>query len=364
MSALPSSVASRYEAHDVIGMGAYALRVYHATAVDDGAEVALKQAKAIKDGVGVTMDAYRELKLLREMSLAPHPNIVPLREFVLPTSDNTSDMFTVFDYSEYDLTDIIKHHKQAQKNINMALIRHFMHQLLSALGHLHEHWIVHRDVKPQNCLVSRSGCLQLADFGLARSFRAPLRRIGDDGDVCTLWYRAPELLFGAKTYTRAIDIFSAGCIFAELIGTEAAFRATERANATFQDEQVKKLFSVLGFPTEAQLAAFKSLPHFSRISSWKAPSYVVIFVLFLPLPRILWVHQKLHGSRLGRAFGFGRHIHVMDLVFKFLDTLLHRRLGLVFHSHHRFLDSSFGGACFFLAAHLLAHVVAVSQNAH
>ena len=92
-----------------------------------------------------------------------------------------------FDYADFDLTDIIKFHKSANKSMSSALVRHFMRQLLSAVGHLHEHWVVHRDLKPQNCLVSRAATLQLADFGLARSVRAPLRRLGDDGDVCTLW---------------------------------------------------------------------------------------------------------------------------------------------------------------------------------
>ena len=157
----------------------------------------------------------------------------------------------------------------------------------------------HRDLKPQNVLVSNEckvqlgilihrvsshlkhgshGCATIlsdaADFGLARSFRAPLLPLGDDGDVVTLWfarlvlqcaplprafhyltprvssifrirYRAPELLLGARSYTRAIDMWSIGCILCELLHGKAVFRGSERANASFQDEQLAKIFSGL-----------------------------------------------------------------------------------------------------------------------
>lgn len=100
-------------------------------------------------------------------------------------------------------------------------IKTLMHQLLSAVACLHENWIVHRDLKTSNLLMNNRGQIKVADFGLARRFGHPLGHMTQL--VVTLWYRAPELLLGATEYDRAIDMWSVGCIFAELVNKEPLF---------------------------------------------------------------------------------------------------------------------------------------------
>ena len=90
-----------------------------------------------------------------------------------------------------------------------------MHQLLDGIAYCHKHRVLHRDLKPQNLLIDKGGRIKLADFGLARAFALPVRLYTHE--VVTLWYRAPEILLGAKSYCTAVDVWSLGCIFAEMV---------------------------------------------------------------------------------------------------------------------------------------------------
>lgn len=92
-----------------------------------------------------------------------------------------------------------------------------MHQLLNGIAFCHVHRVLHRDLKPQNLLIDREGFIKLADFGLARAFGVPVRTFTHE--VVTLWYRAPEILLGTKFYSTAVDVWSLGCIFAEMVGS-------------------------------------------------------------------------------------------------------------------------------------------------
>lgn len=147
-----------------------------------------------------------------------------------------------------------------------------MWQLLNGINCLHTNWIVHRDIKPSNILVmgegKEVGTVKIADFGLARIFQSPLRPLSDNGVVVTIWYRAPELLLGAKHYTRAVDIWAIGCIFAELITTKPLFPGKEKDPTNpnlFQSDQVSKIFQILGRPTLEVWPDAASLPEWKRV---------------------------------------------------------------------------------------------------
>lgn len=180
-------------------------------------------------------------------------------------------------------------------------------QLLNAINYLHSNWIIHRDLKPSNILVNgkrtvdpndknsvkrAAGLVKVgtspvwacnfvlrcvlifsshfsADFGLARVFQSPLRPLSDNGLVVTIWYRAPELLLGAKHYTRAIDIWAIGCIFAELVNCKPLFPGDERGAKVFQDDQMRKIVAILGSISPEQWPEVTKLPEWKNIASWE-----------------------------------------------------------------------------------------------
>jgi cyclin-dependent kinase len=94
-------------------------------------------------------------------------------------------------------------------------------QLLAGIAKCHQHKVLHRDLKPQNLLINREGILKLADFGLARAFGIPVKNFTHE--VVTLWYRAPDILMGSKNYSTSVDIWSVGCIFAEIVNRKPLF---------------------------------------------------------------------------------------------------------------------------------------------
>eukprot|EP01102_Stenamoeba_stenopodia_P020368 TRINITY_DN7892_c0_g1_i1.p1 TRINITY_DN7892_c0_g1~~TRINITY_DN7892_c0_g1_i1.p1 ORF type:complete len:230 (-),score=55.57 TRINITY_DN7892_c0_g1_i1:37-726(-) len=144
-----------------------------------------------------------------------------------------------------------------------------MWQLLNGIHYLHQNWVIHRDIKPSNILVmgagKEEGTVKIADFGLARIFQSPQRPLSDNGVVVTVWYRAPELLLGAKHYTEAVDIWAIGCIFAELLTASPLFPGKELQNQFFQEEQLEKIFKLLGKPTVERWPSVIQLPEWVRV---------------------------------------------------------------------------------------------------
>ncbi|KAF5190943.1 Cyclin-dependent kinase, partial [Thalictrum thalictroides] len=164
--------------------------------------------------------------------------------------------------------EIIRHHREkVNQSINQYSVKSMLWQLLNGLNYLHSNWIIHRDLKPSNILVmgegDEQGVVKIADFGLARIYQAPLKHLSDNGVVVTIWYRAPELLLGAKHYTSAVDMWAVGCIFAELLTLKPLFQGVE-VKATpnpFQLDQLDKIFKVLGHPTPEKWPTLVNLPH-------------------------------------------------------------------------------------------------------
>jgi cell division cycle 2-like protein len=137
-------------------------------------------------------------------------------------------------------------------------VKTILRQLLSAVAHCHAKWILHRDLKTSNLLMTNRGQLKVADFGLARTFGDPLGPMTQL--VVTLWYRAPELLLGEKAYTTAIDMWSVGCIFAELIQRDPLFPGRGEI------DQLSKIFNLLGKPNDDSWPGYSRLPNARSIN--------------------------------------------------------------------------------------------------
>lgn len=256
----------QYDLIGKIGEGTYGL-VFLARvkppSPNRGKSIAIKKFKQSKDGDGVSPTAIREIMLLREIS---HENLVKLVNVHINSADMS--LYLAFDYAEHDLYEIIRYHRdKLNQAINQYTVKSLLWQLLNGLNYLHSNWIIHRDLKPSNILVmgegEEQGIVKIADFGLARIYQAPLKALADNGVVVTIWYRAPELLLGAKHYTSAVDMWAVGCIFAELLTLKPLFQGAE-VKATpnpFQLDQLDKIFKVLGHPTTEKWPSLVNLPH-------------------------------------------------------------------------------------------------------
>lgn len=232
-----------------VGRGTYG-HVYKAKSKDgnDKKEYALK----LIEGHGISMSACREIALLRELE---HPNVITLQRVFLNHADRK--VWLLFDFSEHDLWHIIKYHRANKHgNIPSRMVKSLLYQILDGIHYLHENWVLHRDLKPANILVMgegpERGRVKIADMGFARLFNSPLKPLADlDPVVVTFWYRAPELLLGARHYTKAIDIWAIGCIFAELLTSEPIFHCRQediKTSNPYHHEQLDKIFQVMGFP--------------------------------------------------------------------------------------------------------------------
>jgi len=151
------------------------------------------------------------------------------------------------------------------KPINSQLVKSYLYQMVKGLCYCHSRRILHRDLKPQNLLIDRSGALKLADFGLARAFGVPVRTYTHE--VVTLWYRAPEILMGSTQYSTPVDMWSVGCIFAEMVTKLPLFPGDSEIDQLF------RIFRILGTPNETMWPGVSELPDYkSSFPFWKSQS--------------------------------------------------------------------------------------------
>ena len=139
------------------------------------------------------------------------PNLFCLKFRLKEVIYQDDNLYLIFEYCEYDLK---KYMRKIGGPLPPATVKKFTYQILQATAYCHAHRVMHRDLKPQNLLIDKDDNVKLADFGLARAFGLPVKTYTHE--VVTLWYRAPEILLGAKEYSTPIDIWSIGCIFAEM----------------------------------------------------------------------------------------------------------------------------------------------------
>ncbi|KAI6243356.1 putative serine/threonine-protein kinase [Aphelenchoides fujianensis] len=216
--------------------------------------VALKQLKMEREREGFPITSLREINML--MKCRRHPNVVGLREIV--TDATGEKIYLVMEFVEHDLRALMRQLEHRRKRFTLAQVKTLMHQLLSGLAYMHEEWVIHRDLKTANLLLSHGNILKIGDFGLAREYGDPLK--GFTQLVVTLHYRSPELLLGCKTYSTKVDVWSVGCIFGEFLKLTPVLPGTSEA------DQLRRTFELCGAPTEDSWPGHQQLPLAAKMS--------------------------------------------------------------------------------------------------
>ncbi|XP_043722528.1 probable serine/threonine-protein kinase At1g54610 isoform X1 [Telopea speciosissima] len=236
--------ADTFEKLDKIGQGTYS-NVYRARDLETGKIVAMKKVRFVNMDPESVRFMAREIYILRKLD---HPNVMKLEGLV--TSRMSCSLYLVFEYMEHDLAGLA-----ATPGIKFteAQIKCYMQQLLRGLEHCHNRGVLHRDIKGSNLLIDNNGNLKIGDYGLATFFN-PDNKQPLTSRVVTLWYRPPELLLGATDYGVAVDLWSAGCILAELLAGKPIMPGRTEV------EQLHKIFKLCGSPSDEFWRKSK-LPH-------------------------------------------------------------------------------------------------------
>jgi len=234
--------------------------VHRAKCKQTGEIVALKKIKVHKTRSGFPQSSLREINLLSQLK---HENVIRVCEVVVDA--DFVDVFMVMEYAANDLQSIMHNHRKQNASDRwywpLSQCKCLMWQLLSGVQYLHSMFVLHRDLKTSNLLLSNEGVLKICDFGMARSFSKPLEQYTNY--VVTLWYRAPELLLATEIYGPPIDVWSVGCIFAELLTGKVLF------DGEGEFQQINRIFALLGTPTEQEWPQYPKLPHGPNKFPWR-----------------------------------------------------------------------------------------------
>ncbi|CAH8383795.1 unnamed protein product [Eruca vesicaria subsp. sativa] len=234
--------ATTYEKLDKIGQGTYS-NVYKAKDLLTGKIVALKKVRFDNLEAESVKFMAREILMLRRLD---HPNVIKLEGLV--ASRVSCSLYLVFEYMEHDLTGLAA---TQRVKFDLSQVKCFMKQLLSGLEHCHSRGVLHRDIKGSNLLIDNNGILKIADFGLATFYDPKLKKQTMTSRVVTLWYRPPELLLGATNYGTGVDLWSAGCIMAELLAGKPVMPGRTEV------EQLHKIFKLCGSPSDLYWKKYK-----------------------------------------------------------------------------------------------------------
>ncbi|KAG8626639.1 hypothetical protein KVT40_005584 [Elsinoe batatas] len=257
----PSRSISDFETLNPIEEGTYGY-VSRARDRRSNTIVALKKMKLEgASSYGMPVTCLREIQTLQR---ARHKHIITLNEVITSTEPSSAsplvpDIYLSMEFAAHDLKSLLS---DMPAPFTPSETKSLLLQLSSALHHLHSNYILHRDIKTSNILLLSTGRLKLADFGMARSTSDPpppnLTSL-----VVTLWYRSPELLLGAKEYDAAVDMWSLGCVFAELLTRDPVLQGRNEV------DQLSKIFELIGTPTEKSWPGWRGLPNARTI---KTPS--------------------------------------------------------------------------------------------
>lgn len=232
----------------VVGAGTYG-KVFKAIHIYTKDKVALKKIRMEGERDGFPITAVREIRLLQHLR---HKHVVALQEVMV----EKNECFMVFEYLSHDLTGLINH---PTFKLTPSHRKDLGRQMFGGLDYLHKRGVLHRDIKAANILISNTGQLKYADFGLAR-FYTKSRQLDYTNRVITIWYRPPELLLGETQYGPAVDVWSAACVFVEMFTKKAIFPGEGG-----EVSQLEKVYNVMGTPTRAEWPGIVDLPWFELI---------------------------------------------------------------------------------------------------
>mmetsp|Transcript_10472 Transcript_10472/g.13733 ORF Transcript_10472/g.13733 Transcript_10472/m.13733 type:complete len:396 (+) Transcript_10472:81-1268(+) len=332
----------KYRLLGILGEGTYG-KVYKARGLGTQEEYAIKEIKkpsnkAVDRGKITSISTLREVKLLRELN---HENIVNMTEVLIDPVK--CEIALVFELAKWTLRDIMNRHLQAKQPIPQFTVKSIIWQTLRGLEYLHENWIIHRDMKPENILIigdgPKRGLVQIGDLGLARIFQSPFRALSKvDKTVVTLWYRSPELLFGAVHYNTGVDIWSLGCMFAELCQahlTRALFPGEPKQDPNqtsfnvFENDQCHKIFALCGFPMESKWPTLKEYPNHRKLIKMNSEHRY---------PTSNQIRQKLH---LPTSYTDANKKSCFDVLMKMLELNPEQRISAKGALAHRYFASEF-----------------------
>ena len=263
-----------------IGKGAYGV-VCSAKDSTTGEKVAIKKISNAFDNVTDARRTLREIKLLRRLQ---HENIVLLKDIMKPPSmDDFNDVYLVYELMDTDLHQIVR----SSQGLTDEHSQYFLYQILRGLKYVHTAKVLHRDLKPSNLLLNANCDLKICDFGLART--SAEKGLMTEY-VVTRWYRAPELLLSCEDYTSAIDIWSIGCILAEILGRAPLFPGKDYIH------QMRLIVEVLGSPMVSVHDRIDIEPHLGHVWYWRFEGMGVHLVR-----RVVGRTGSVRGDRGDRA---------------------------------------------------------------
>lgn len=235
-----------------IGEGTYGV-VYKGRNKVTGQIVAMKKIRLESEDEGIPSTAIREISILKELK---HPNIVSLEDVLM----EENRLYLIFEFLSMDLKKYMDS-LPTDKMLEPELVKSYLYQITNAILFCHRRRILHRDLKPQNLLINKDGKIKVADFGLGRTFGVPVRVYTHE--IITLWYRAPEVLLGYKRYSCPVDIWSIGCIFAEMATRKPLFQGDSEIDQLF------RMFRILKTPTEEIWPGVTTFPDYKpTFPSW------------------------------------------------------------------------------------------------
>ena len=251
-------VPATFDKTNQIGQGTFG-KVYKSSYYTKDNElktVAIKKIPMSSQDEGLPLTAVREIAILQAYH---HPNLVELLDIIIapvkpPNYRGHVDL--VFEYMEHDISALV----ESKILFTQGEIKNIMKQILTGIAYLHSNNIIHRDIKSANILLNNNGVVKLGDFGLARIIcPLPQRNKLYSGNVVTIWYRPPELLLGMKNYDLKVDMWSIGCVFAELLMGEPIFKGNN------EKEQIQEIFTICGSPNENTWPGISLFPSYEYL---------------------------------------------------------------------------------------------------